>query len=192
MESNHWPIPNSLENTLRKIEQLNQEHSYWCVSKEVGMFLKDLALSIKAKTVFEIGTSIGYSALWLVQSVIPSNGKLYTLESHKERFALAKSHFSESGVAEYIEQIKGHAPEIFSEYKLKNSIDFAFIDGVKKGTISYVEAILPRMSKKFIIVVDNINSHQEEMAPFLEWLKEKKIKHQIKNLGEGLAIIQNN
>lgn len=179
-----------LEKLLAKIESLNKENAYWCISRSVGMFLKKMLIDLKVKTAFEIGTSIGYSALWLAGGLLSQNGKLYTLESHSERFKLAGRHFSESGLSSHIIQIKGHAPQIFKTLTLPTKIDFAFVDGVKKGTTSYIEALIPFMNHPSTIIVDNISSHANEMLPFLQWLQKKSIRHKIRTeIGEGLAII---
>jgi len=152
---------------MKEQRVLNEENDYWIVSEEVGLLLRMLVLLKKPKVILEIGTSIGYSSLWLA-SALQEGGKLITIESHAERFEIGEAFFEESGLQDKIVHIKHHAPECYKD--IEENIDMVFSDAVKKGSISYVEELIPKLNNGALVVTDNINSHKEEMLPFLEYM----------------------
>lgn len=180
---------------LNAIANLNATANgrYWCVSAAVGRFLRSFVIEKQTRLALEIGTSIGYSALWLAWGLEKTDGHLYTIESHAQRFALAKKHFQAGKLAHRITQIKGHAPEIFCTIVLPAPLDLVFVDGVKKNTVAYLNALLPLLADCSFVIVDNVTSHSQEMTPFFTWLQNRKkngLTFTIRSdLGSGLAII---
>lgn len=173
---------------IRELERLNKDESYWCVPREAAVFLYYLVSRLQPRVAVEIGTSIGYSSLW-ISSALTSDACLYTVESHAQRFALAQKHFADAAVTNII-QLKGHAPEIFSDYQFPGGIDFLFVDGVKKGTKSYFQAAFTQLNAGAIVVVDNVTSHWDVMSHFVDYLNAEKIDfvyHQ--SLGDGMIVV---
>jgi len=168
------------EALLKELEKTADK--FWNVSRETGEFLYTFARTIKAKNVLEIGTSNGYSGIFLAQAC----EKLYTVESHTERFTLATKTFKKAGLARKIKQVKGHAPEILGTLRAK--FDLAFFDATKYEHESYLKAVLPKMKKGGYIIVDNISSHETTFKPFVS--KTKKHKPFYVPIGTGLLILQ--
>jgi len=161
---------------------------YWNVGKEVGEFLHNLILENNIKTVFEIGTSNGYSGLWMIDALIQTGGKLYTIESHKKgRFYLAKDNFEKVGVQDFVEQILGHAPEgIPSEPK---KFDMSLFDGTKSQHIGFFEAMDSRINIGGYIITDNVISHEKELTEYIEKIKaNKNWESYILDIGKGIMI----
>jgi len=171
---------------LKNLEKTKEK--YWCVSKEVGAFLNQLIKNSKFKKIFEIGTSIGYSGIWLADALTSNKGTLYTIESHKERFELARENFKKSGLKN-IKQIFGHAPEKIPA-TLKN-LDMVFLDATKYEHISYFEKIENKIKKGGLIITDNINSHHKDLAPFISYLQaQKNWSTIILDIDKGISISQ--
>ncbi|MBU1992325.1 MAG: class I SAM-dependent methyltransferase [Patescibacteria group bacterium] len=166
------------EALLAKLEK--ESKNYWNIPREVAEFLYTFALSIEAETILEIGTSNGYSGIWLANAC----KKLYTVESHMGRFELAKKNFEKAGVK--VEQIKGHAPEVIKP--LKTKFDLAFIDATKCEYPLYLKAILPKLNKGGYVIADNIDSHRTGLVEFFKVTKPLKTRYL--PLGAGLLIIQ--
>lgn len=160
-----------LEPVLKRIEGENQAQDVWIVGPATGRMLHWLVRVLEPDVALEIGTSVGYSALWIASALEKNQrGQLWTIESHDERFARAQKNIEEAGMEHRVMQLKGHAPEIFTENPmLPAQIDFAFFDATKQEHQSYFDAIFPRMKKGGMIVVDNVLSHRfGQMEKFIE------------------------
>src|SRR3990167_5522411 len=148
-----------LQKLLRSLEKTR--HLYWNIDRQTGQFLNLLIRERKFKTVLEIGTSNGYSALWLAEALTHNKGRLYTIESHKvDRYQLALKNFGKSGLKN-IAPILGHAPQVIP--KTPRIFDMAFLDATKYETIDYFKAIEKRIKKGGLIVTDNANTHKKSL-----------------------------
>ena len=172
-----------IEQVLKKIENIaEREKRYWNVPRTTGLFLNMMVKMLGAEQVLEIGTSNGYSGIFFAQALGQKGGRLLTIESHKQRFAEAQSHFQEAGVSSTIEQIFGHAPEIFSEIfdeksalyrklfvdqKKEPFFDLIFIDATKMEYASYFEVLFQYLKAGGLFIADNALSHQKEMSVYL-------------------------
>ncbi len=161
-----------LRNLLDNIIKYNLQNPSWIVDSKVAGFLYKKSLEIKAKNILEIGTSIGYSGLHLALAAKENKGKLYTIESHKKRFEIAKNNFEESGLRNYILQIKGHAPEAIPE--ISEPWDLIFFDATKCEHVLYFNALKNKIKKGGLLIVDNAISHRDAMADFLEVFENDK------------------
>lgn len=174
---------------LEKIERdiVASGNATWNISRETGIFLNTLARIKKPTRILEIGTSTGYSGIWLAEPLEKIQGKLLTIESHNERFATAAKHFLQAGLENVIQQIKGHAPEIFPE--IDGNFDMMFFDATKEEHLSYLDACESRLNLGGIIITDNIISHEKELAGYIQMLKQKKnFQSSILSIGTGLMI----
>lgn len=182
-----------LKKILQRIERENQNEKVWIVGPKTGHFLYWLVRVVRPEFVVEIGTSVGYSALWLAAALEENAwGELWTVESHADRFERARQNISESNLTHRIHQLKGHAPEIFLEANgpLPERIDFAFYDATKKTTRDFYEAVLPRMKSGSMVVVDNVQSHRAgELEKFIEAVhQDQRVKVVEIPVGDGLLI----
>jgi len=178
---------------LEKLENVpGKQEKFWNVSVETGKFLNILTSSSHAKTVLEIGTSNGYSGIWFAEALSHTDGKLYTVESHKERFGLASQHFKEAGVDGSVEQIFGHAPEVFATSKFKDRglmFDIIFLDATKMEYASYFDAVLPLLKINGLLLADNMLSHEQTLESFLNMVKQKReLRSVVLPLGSGLMV----
>lgn len=159
------------ERVLKKIEAENAQQDVWIVGPSTGRMLHWLVRVLEPEVALEIGTSVGYSALWIASALDKNQrGQLWTIESHEERFKRAQANIEEAGLEHRIYQLKGHAPEIFTENPvLPQRIDFAFFDATKQEHQSYFDAIFPRIPSGGMIVVDNVHSHRfGQMEQFIQ------------------------
>ncbi|MBU1151659.1 O-methyltransferase [Patescibacteria group bacterium] len=171
---------------LNKLEKTQKQ--FWNISREVGIFLHTLIKETKIKKILEIGTSNGYSAIWMASALKETGGHLYTMESNKRiRYPLALQNIQAAGLQEQITAILGHAPQDLPT--LPKTFDLIFLDATKHEHLSYLEALLPRTRKGSIIITDNALSHQKELSPYLKAVQTNpKLKTSILNIGTGLAI----
>ncbi len=131
-----------------------------------GEFLHDFIVERGYKRGLEIGTSNGYSAIWMGMALRKTGGKLVTLEIDKRRASLARENFRRVGFEEVIELREGDALEIIPG--LSGPFDFVFIDAWKPDYIRYFEMIYPKVRADGAIFAHNVLSHGGEMEDFLE------------------------
>ena len=174
-----------VESTLKKLEKTGKE--FWIVSRETGEFLNRLIREENIKSVVEIGTSIGYSGIWIAEALSHTGGRLYTMESHDERFNQAKKHFQEAGLTKYITQLKGHAPDI----EIPDICDLLFLDATKAEYLSYIKTFLFHMKKGGIIVADNALSHRKELSEYEQYIfNSDQLKSDLLEIGKGIFVTE--
>jgi len=166
------------------LEKMVREHqTYLSVPVQDGKALRLLTEAAAAKNVVEIGTSTGYSGLWLCLALRKTNGHLTTFEIDHERAAAAREHFREAGVEDMVTIVEGDAHEQVS--KLKRSIDVAFIDADKGGYSDYLKKLLPLVRPGGLILAHNV-----EMVP--EYMREVTSRPDLETImymeGGGLAV----
>ena len=117
-----------------------------------GRFLELLVWFGRPTRVLEIGTFSGHSALSMA-AALPPDGSIDTLEIDPERAAVAQKYFDRSPYGDRITLHLGPAHESIA--RLEGEFDLVFIDADKDGYVDYYEAVLPRLSERGLIAVDN-------------------------------------
>lgn len=159
------------EQILTELEKT--QNDFWNVSRASANFLNMLIKISGAKNVVEVGTSNGYSGIWLAKALKETGGSLTTIEYYEKRIALAQENFKKCEVDDVVTIKQGSATEVLEELCAQRDfiIDFAFIDANKGEYIKYFEIINPNLKKGGIIAADNITSHPDKVAPFVEKIK---------------------
>ena len=141
---------------LSVLDDLDRNHREGMMNVSVadGRLLRLLTESIGAKHVVEIGTSNGYSGIWLCLALRTTGGKLTTYEIDAPRAALARKNFKQAGVEEIVTLVEGDAHEKVKQ--LKEPIDVLFLDADKKGYIDYLNKLLPLVRPGGLIVAHNM------------------------------------
>ncbi len=137
----------------------HQRRGSMSVPKEDGRILRLLTEAIGAKHVVEIGTSVGYSGLWLTLALKRTGGRLTTFEIDADRAAKARENFRRAGVDDIVTLVEGDAHVEVT--KLKDPIDLLFLDADKEGYIDYLNKLLPLVRPGGLIVAHNMS---ERMA----------------------------
>lgn len=124
------------------------------VPAEIGRMLRLFAESSGARNAIEIGTSTGYSGLWLCLALRNTQGRLTTFELDKGRAEQARKHFEQAGVQDIVEIVLGNAHE--NVKRLAEPIDLIFIDADKEGYHAYLNALRRLVRPGGIIAADNV------------------------------------
>lgn len=136
------------------------------VPVEDGRLLRLLAETMGAKHVVEIGTSNGYSGLWILMALQKTGGHLTTYEIDRNRADQAIANFKRAGVEKDVTLVFGNAHEEI--LKLDDTpIDMLFLDADKEGYIDYLDKLIPKMRPGGLIVAHNMNTRQAH-PPFVE------------------------
>ncbi len=117
-----------------------------------GRFLQQLVFASGATRVLEIGTFTGYSALSMA-AALPEDGRIDTLDIEPKHAEVAQRYFDRSPDGDKITLHLGPAIETIG--KLEGEFDLVFIDADKTGYDAYYEAVLPRLSERGLIAIDN-------------------------------------
>ncbi|MEL6810926.1 MAG: O-methyltransferase [Bacteroidota bacterium] len=118
-----------------------------------GRILSMLSKLIQPKTILEIGTYTGYSALCLAEGM-QEDGTLHTIDINEELHDLQRRYFDKSPWGDQIVQYTGNALEIIPQLAL--SFDLVFIDADKHNYPNYIELLLPRLPKGAVVLSDNV------------------------------------
>ena len=152
------PIGNTTDEkrVLAVLEDVHRNHRYLSVPEEDGRLLRILAESIGAKQVVEVGTSTGYSGLWILLALMKTGGRLTTYEVDRGRHELARQHFERAGVLRHATLVLGDAHAEVT--KLKNPLDLVFIDADKEGYPDYLQKLAPLTRPGGLIIAHNMAS----------------------------------
>ena len=118
-----------------------------------GRVLAMISKLIQPKTVLEIGTYTGYSAICLAEGLSPK-GKIITIDKNEELETLQNKYFEKSGFRNQIEQKIGNALEIIPQ--INEKFDMVFIDADKSNYVNYFDLIIGKMNSGGIILSDNV------------------------------------
>ena len=128
-------------------------HPRMLSSHTQGVFLQMMAGIISAKSILEIGTYTGYSAICMARGM-HSEGVLHTIDIKEELFEIAHKYFTKAGLEKQIVQHIGDALDIIP--KIKSSFDLVFIDADKNNYPQYYDLIIDRLASGGLIIADNV------------------------------------
>ncbi len=153
------------------------------ITPDTGRFLSILAASAPKGEFLEIGTSAGYSTLWIAIACNLTENKVITFEILKEKIELAKETFKITEMEHYIELIEGDARKFIKNFK---KISFCFLDAEKEIYEECYDLVIPNMVRGGIFVADNAINHYETLKPMLDKvLADKRVDALIVPIGKG-------
>ncbi len=140
-----------------------------------GQFLSMISHLKQPKTILEIGTYTGYSALCLAEG-LQKNGELITIDINEEIAHFAQQFFNQSNYKNNIKLMVGDATKIIST--LPHSFDLVFIDADKENYSIYFDLIIDKVPTNGLILVDNVLWNGHILKPESEMDIDTKAIHQ--------------
>jgi predicted O-methyltransferase YrrM len=168
-------LTDSLSNLLTELEQFGKTNDSAItdrprrmlnITRETGEFLAVLVRAMNAGRVLEIGTSNGYSTLWLAGAVQAIGGTVATVELSEFKISLAAQNFARSGLASCIHQIHDDAGRALANAG-EASYDLIFLDSERAEYPGWWPHLKRALRPGGLLVADNAISHEEQMAPFV-------------------------
>ena len=160
-----------------KLERLRQ------ISSEVGKFIALWAASAPRGQWIEIGTSAGYSALWLALAAREVGARLTTCEILPAKAELARQTFRAAEVEDVVQLVHGDALEHLRDVA---NISFCFLDAEKEVYGACYEAVVPRLVPGGVLIADNAINHQATLRPMLDQaLTDERVDGLIVPIGKG-------
>jgi len=147
---------------LEVLDDVSRNQRYLSVPEEDGRLLRIFAGSMGAKHAVEIGTSTGYSGLWILVGLARTGGRLTTYEIDRGRYEAAKRNFERAGVGGHVVPVLGDAHEEVK--KLKEPIDLLFLDADKEGYVDYLARLRQLVRAGGLIVAHNMASPPPDPA----------------------------
>ena len=191
---------NKTEEVLSELEKT--QHDFWNLDRFCANFLNMLIKINNSKNVLEIGTSNGYSGIWILKALEetknPKESRFTTIEFWEKRQSIARKNFSVCSKLAYDAKI-GSAIVVLEDLleEINNGkrqkFDFVFIDANKKEYIEYFKLVDKMISNGGVILADNILSHYEKVENYVNTLFERKdYQSQIFDIGAGMMLSRKN
>jgi predicted O-methyltransferase YrrM len=131
-----------------------RDHRLLAVGPQIGRLINILAGSLKAPQILELGTSYGYSGIWLADAARATGGRLTTMELQNYKSAYARDMATKAGLADYLDFKVGDAVQMIGELPFR--LDFVLVDLWKDLYVPCLEAFYPKLNPGAIIVADNM------------------------------------
>ena len=139
-------MDNITAETLAELEKTQKE--FWNIPRKTGILINTFIKMMNIKNVLEIGTSNGYSGLWITKALKHTGGKLTTIEYYEKRQSVAMANFEKCGVADIVRPLQGSACDILESLSPDEKFDFVFIDANKREYVKYFELVKPHLTEK--------------------------------------------
>lgn len=175
-------LENDARETERRRKRLNLE-------PDTAQLLSILIRNGRRTRLLEIGTSNGYSTIWLAWAVqqMGQGGHVTSIERFPEKQAMADENLRRAGVREYVTLLLGDATEQIRQ--LSGPFDCVFFDADRLQYPEQLALVIPLLTPDALVLADNVHSHPDEIAGYLEALAASNLfDHVVVGVGKGLSI----
>lgn len=154
---------------------------------ETAHLISILVRSGRRRQVLEIGTSNGYSTIWLAWAARVHDGWVLSIDHNPVKHGLAEANLRRAGLRERVELRQGDALELVAA--LPGPFDVVFLDADRRQYPDLLALLLPRLMPGALVLADNALSHPEEMAAYLAALTARpEFDHLVVPVGKGLSV----
>ena len=161
-QSTPLPKDDAEKKIVQVLEEMRQAGLGISAPRDDARLLRLLVESTGAKHAVELGTYHGYSSIWMCLALRTTGGKLTTFEIDKGNADLSRQNFKRAGVESLVTLIEGDAHQ--EARKMKDPVDFVFIDADKQGYLDYLKIFVPLMRPGGLVVAHNINAGMADSA----------------------------
>jgi predicted O-methyltransferase YrrM len=159
------------------------------VEPETAELLGVLVRAMQAKRVLEIGTSNGYSTIWLADAAEAVGGHVLSLEVEPERTELARANLADAGVDGFVELRTADAGEVLAGLG-DASYDLVFLDAERPAYVNYWPHLVRVLRDNGLLVVDNTLSHASQLTEFSGLVYgDERITSTLVTVGAGVLLI---
>lgn len=160
------------------------------VGPATGQLLNLLARQSGAKTILEVGSSFGYSTVWLAEAARANGGRLITLEAIAEKQEYARVQIQKAGLTGFVDFRLGDARDSLA--KLEGTVDFVLLDLWKDLYIACFDLFYPRLGPGALVVADNMLYPESALTHAMNYRKHVRIKRDMQSVllpvGSGLEL----
>jgi caffeoyl-CoA O-methyltransferase len=156
------------------------------IPPETGRFIALLAANAPQGAFVEIGTSAGYSTLWLALACRQRGCRITTYEILEEKIRLARETFQQAEVGDVVELVQGDARLYLAGL---DGLAFCFLDAEKEVYQDCYEAVVPRLMPGGLLLADNAINHQQTLGPMLDRAQtDVRVDAQVVPVGKGVLV----
>jgi predicted O-methyltransferase YrrM len=154
---------------------------------ETARLVAILVRSGRRSRVLEIGTSNGYSTIWLAWAVRPADGTVTSIERDAGRQAEAAENLRRAGLRDAVRLVPGDATRVLAG--LEGPFDCVLFDADRVSAPEQLRLLLPRLTADVLLLADNVTSHPEEIAGYLAALESLPgFERVVVPIGKGLSV----
>ena len=158
------------------------------IPPDTGRFLALMAANGGNGRYLEIGTSAGYSTMWLALACRAMGRTLTTFEVLPEKVALAQETFEQAGIMDIVTLIHGDARDYLAKME---DVAFCFLDAEKEVYEDCYDLLIPRLVPGGILIADNATSHEQALRPFIERvLEDSRVDALVVPMGKGELLVR--
>ncbi len=189
MDSSLRALLQEIQETGQRNDAVEQDrrHKMLNLEWETAHLLSILVRSGRRQRLLEIGTSNGYSTIWLAWASHAVGGRVTSIdrEAHKQR--LADANLRRAGLRDAVELLCGDATEIIAN--LPGPFDCVFFDADRYSAPAQLKLLIPKLTPDALVLADNALSHPQEIADYLKTLDELRMFDSlIVPIGKGLSV----
>jgi predicted O-methyltransferase YrrM len=189
MEADLRELLAELEAFGNENDALNEDRSKKMLNLEpdTAQLMSILVRSSKCQRMLEIGTSSGYSTIWLAHAATVTGGHVSSIERDAAKIAMADSNLIRAGLRDKVTLLLGDATKIVGEQE--GTFDFVFFDADRLSAPEQLKLLLPKLESGALVLADNVHSHPDQIAPYLAAITAlPDFDHMIVSVGKGLSI----
>ncbi len=178
-----------LEEEGRRNDEREQERSKKMLNlePETAQLLNVMVHSSKRTRILEIGTSNGYSTIWLAEAARANGGRATSIDREAHKQELAAVNLERAGLRDAVELLHGDATEVVGN--IIGPFDCVFFDADRYSAPAQLERLLPKLTPDVLLFADNALSHPDEIAGYLQALERlPDFERLIVPVGKGLSI----
>jgi predicted O-methyltransferase YrrM len=152
-----------------------------------AQLLSILARATGVTRAVEVGTSNAYSTIWLAWSLAPAGGRIISIDRNPDKHVLARENLRLANLQDRVELRTGDAAELVRQ--LTGTFDLVFLDADRRKFPEILQILLPKLAPKALVIADNVLSHPEEIAEYLQMISSlADFQHTTVPVGKGLSI----
>jgi len=141
-----------------------------------------------ARRILEIGTSNGYSTIWLADAVEANNGHLVSVDVDPRRTKLARTNLSRTGLLERVELRTEDAADTLARAE-DDTWDFLFLDAERPAYPAYLSDLVRTLAPGGVLAIDNVLSHENELVQFTSLIESTpRLTQTVVAVGAGLRL----
>jgi predicted O-methyltransferase YrrM len=156
------------EDVLKSIEETAPKKGLPIIGPERGLYLDEVVRQYRPKTILEVGTLVGYSAIRMGR-LVDKSAKITCVEVDEDIAKVARINIKNAGLADKIKVVVGDAKKVLPT--LKGEVDLLFLDAAKEEYMTYLSLSEKHLHKGSVVVADNVKKFANEMAEYLDHVR---------------------
>jgi predicted O-methyltransferase YrrM len=152
-----------------------------------AQLLSILVRSSQSTRLLEIGTSNGYSTIWLAWATRALGGHISSIDREAHKQVLADANLRRAGLREVVDLVCGDATQVVAN--LPGPFDFVFFDADRLSAPAQLALLMPKLTPEALVLADNALSHPDEIAGYLAAVEAlPQFEHLVVPIGKGLSL----